>query len=131
MLQVKRVSCRSKAVNVFDNPRPKRDYSDQQFQSRFGQRILDMRDDLCKIVADHQPVPLQVAQCACQHPPGNAMYSPADLRMAQLPVHTKRVNNAKRPTVAGMRQHLSPHPVVIVPQAIANRLGILEDVVPA
>jgi hypothetical protein len=51
--------------------------------------------------------------------------------MAELAIYTERVDDPERPAVAGMGQHLTADPVVIVPETVADGLGILEDVLPA
>ena len=88
-----------------------------------------MGNDLFEVVTHHQSIALQMAQRARQHPLRNTLHPSADFRMAKLAVHAERMDDTKRPTVAGMGQHLTANPVVIVPQAIANCLRILEDVV--
>lgn len=69
-----------------------------------------------------------MAQRARQHPLRNTVHPSADFRMAKPTVHAERMDYAERPTVACMAQHLATNPVVIVPEAVANRLRIFEDV---
>jgi len=87
-----------------------------------------MRNDLLEVVTHHQSIALQMTQRARQHPLGNTVHPSANFRMAKLAVHAERMDDTKRPAVAGMGQHLTANPVVIVPQAVANRLRISEDV---
>lgn len=87
-----------------------------------------MRNHLLEVVTHHQSIALQMAQRARQHPLRNTVHPSADFRVAKLAVHTERMDDTKRPAVTGMGQHLTAHPVVIVPEAIANRLRISEDV---
>ncbi len=88
-----------------------------------------MRNDLLEVVTHHQSIALQMAQRACQHPLRNTVHPSTDFGMAKLAVHAERMDDTKRPAVAGMGQYLTANPVIIVPQAIANRLRISEDVV--
>ncbi|CAG9202843.1 hypothetical protein BVI434_180073 [Burkholderia vietnamiensis] len=57
------------------------------------------------------------------------MHAPADFGMAQPAVHAKRVDDTERPTTPGVCEHLSPQSVIIVSQAVANGLRILEKFV--
>jgi len=87
-----------------------------------------MRNYLLEVVTHHQPIAFQMAQGARQHPLRDTVHPSADFRMAKLPVHAERMDDTKGPAVAGMGQHLTANPVVIVPEAVANRLRISEDV---
>ena len=87
-----------------------------------------MGNDLFEVVTHHQSIALQMAQRARQHPLRNTVHPSADFRVAKLAVHAERMDDTKRPAVAGMGQDLTANPVVIVPEAIANRLRISEDV---
>lgn len=73
-----------------------------------------MRYDFIKVVPYHQPIALQMAKGASQHALRNPVHALADLGMAKLAVHSERVNDAERPAVAGMGEHLPAHPVVVV-----------------
>ena len=87
-----------------------------------------MRNHLLEVVTHHQSIALQMAQRARQHPLRDTVHPSADFRVAKLAVHAERMDDTKRPAVAGMGQDLTANPVVIVPEAIANRLRISEDV---
>jgi len=87
-----------------------------------------MGNDLFEVVTHHQAIALQMAQRARQHPLRDTVHPSADFRVAKLAVHAERMDDTKRPAVAGMGQDLTANPVVIVPEAIANRLRISEDV---
>ena len=87
-----------------------------------------MGNDLFEVVTHHQSIALQMAQRARQHLLRETVHPSADFRMAKLAVHAERMDDTKRPAVAGMGQDLTANPVVIVPEAIANRLRISEDV---
>ena len=87
-----------------------------------------MGNDLFEVVTHHQSIALQMAQRARQHPLRDTVHPSADFRVAKLAVHAERMDDTKRPAVAGMGQDLTANPVVIVPEAIANRLRISEDV---
>ncbi len=88
-----------------------------------------MGNHLLEVVTHHQSIALQMAQRARQHPLRNTVHPSADFRVAKLAVHAECMDDTKRPAVTGMGQDLTAHPVVIVPQAIAHRLRITEDIV--
>lgn len=90
-----------------------------------------MGHDLLEVVANDQPITLQVAQRARQHPLRNTVHPTADIGMAKLPIDAERVNDAERPAIASMSQNFSPQAVIVISEAITHRLGILKDVVPA
>ena len=87
-----------------------------------------MRYYLIKFVTHHEPVTFEMPQGPREHPLRDPVHAPADLGMTKLAIDAQGVDDPQGPAVAGMAQHLPTHPVIVVPQAVANRLRILEDV---
>lgn len=70
------------------------------------------------VLPNNQAVPLQLTQGSGQHPLRDPFEPPRKLGMTQRTRHTQSMDDAKRPSIAGMGQHFTLKPVIIAAQRV-------------
>ncbi len=85
-----------------------------------------MRRHLVELSPGQQAVAFQRTKGFGQHALSHAGHLPFDLGMAHRAVHTQSMEDAQRPTAAGVSENFATHAIIVSSERLADRFCLAE-----